>query len=155
MNEGQVPLDSTDAAILAALQADGRQSMTQLARTVSMSPSAVTERVRRLETTGVITGYVAVVDPERIGYPILAHLRLRHPGGDDRALHDLLGETPEVVSAHHVTGEDGFLLTVVATSMRHLEQVSGRVGALGAVTTSVVYSRPVPARAVLPPNARP
>ena len=68
-----------------------------------MSPSAVTERVRRLEESGVITGYTAVVDPERVGLGILALVRLRYASGNYRPFHTLLDTTPEIVEAHHVT----------------------------------------------------
>lgn len=113
-----------------------------------MSPSAVTERVRRLEETGVISGYAAVVDAERLGLPVLALVRLRYPNGNYKPFHDLLETTPEIVEAHHVTGDDCFVLKVTARSMRHLEEVTGRIGALGSVTTSVVYSSPLPRRAI-------
>ena len=83
-------LDATDWRLLEALQRDGRASFAELARTVSMSPSAVTERVRRLEEAGVITGYAAVIDHERIGLPILAMVRLRYPTGNYKPFHDLL-----------------------------------------------------------------
>lgn len=143
--------DRTDRAILAALQQDGRRSMAELARDVRMSASAVAERVRRLEDAGVIRGYRADVDPEALGYAVLAHLRLRYPSSTYGPLHTLLGEIPEVLEAHHVTGDDCFVIKVVATSMRDLERITGRIGALGSVTTSVAYSSPVVARPVTPP----
>jgi Lrp/AsnC family transcriptional regulator, leucine-responsive regulatory protein len=141
-------LDGTDWRILKALQEDGRLSYTELARAVAMSPSAVTERVRRLEAAGVIAGYTAVVDPERVGLSILALVRLRYPSGNYRPFQALLDATPEIVEAHHVTGEDCFVLKVLARSMRHLEQVTGRISGLGPVTTSVVYSSPLTRRAL-------
>jgi Lrp/AsnC family leucine-responsive transcriptional regulator len=141
-----IELDATDARLLAALQQDGRQSIAELGRRVSMSASAVAERVRRLEETGVITGYRAEVDPSRIGLTILALVRLRYPTGNYRPFHALLDSTPEIVEAHHVTGEDCFVLKVVARGMRHLEEVTGRIAGLGPVTTSVVYSSPLPGR---------
>jgi Lrp/AsnC family leucine-responsive transcriptional regulator len=141
-------LDPTDARLLAVLQQDGRASYAELARAVSMSASAVTERVRRLEETGVIRGYAAVVDPERLGLGVLAFIRLRYPTGNYKPFHDLLATTPEIVEAHHVTGEDCFVLKVLARSMRHLETTAGRIAALGSVTTSVVYSSPLPSRPI-------
>lgn len=141
-------LDLTDIRILTALQRDGRASYAELARTVAMSPSAVTERVRRLEESGALTGYAAAVSPEALGLDILAFVRLRYPTGNYKPFHDLLDTTPEVVEAHHVTGEDCFVLKVVARSMRDLERVTGRISGLGAVTTSVVYSSPLPGRPV-------
>lgn len=144
---GESPeLDETDWQILGVLQRDARTSFAELARRVSMSPSAVTERVRRLEETGVIAGYRAEIDPARVGLGILALVRLRYPTGNYRPFHALLDTTPEIVEAHHVTGEDCFVLKVLARGMRHLEEVTGRIAGLGPVTTSVVYSSPLPGR---------
>jgi Lrp/AsnC family transcriptional regulator, leucine-responsive regulatory protein len=143
-------VDPTDWRILEALQRDGRASFADLARAVAMSPSAVAERVRRLEETGVITGYRAVVDPERVGLQVMAMVRLRYPTGNYRPFHALLDSTPEIIEAHHVTGEDCFVLKVLTRSMRHLEEVTGRISGLGAVTTSVVYSSPLTGRALAP-----
>ncbi|MFI1393935.1 Lrp/AsnC family transcriptional regulator [Streptomyces sp. NPDC020681] len=140
--------DATDWRILQALQSQGRASFAELARAVSMSSSAVTERVRRLEEAGVIAGYTAVVDQERLGLPILAFVRLRYPNGNYKPFHDLLETTPEILEAHHVTGDDCFVLKVATRSMHHLEEVSGKIGTLGSVTTSVVYSSPLPRRAI-------
>lgn len=140
--------DATDWRILDALQQDGRATFAELARAVAMSPSAVTERVRRLEEAGVISGYTAVVDQERLGRGILAFVRLRYPNGNYKPFHDLLEATSEIMEAHHVTGDDCFVIKVGARSMSHLEEISGKIGALGSVTTSVVYSSPLPRRAI-------
>ncbi|MFD9790113.1 Lrp/AsnC family transcriptional regulator [Streptomyces sp. NPDC059070] len=138
--------DATDWRILDALQQDGRATFAELARAVAMSPSAVTERVRRLEEAGVISGYTAVVNQERLGRGILAFVRLRYPNGNYKPFHDLLEATSEIMEAHHVTGDDCFVIKVAARSMSHLEEISGKIGALGSVTTSVVYSSPLPRR---------
>ncbi|WP_305789580.1 Lrp/AsnC family transcriptional regulator [Symbioplanes lichenis] len=145
-------LDRTDWRLLAELQRDGRASYAELARAVAMSPSAVAERVRRLEEAGVIAGYRAQVDPERVGLTVMAFVRLRYPTGNYKPFHALLDSTPEIVEAHHVTGEDCFVLKVLARSMRHLEEVTGRISGLGSVTTSVVYSSPLTGRSVAPPG---
>ncbi|MCI3221704.1 Lrp/AsnC family transcriptional regulator [Streptomyces sp. NP-1717] len=142
--------DATDWLILDALQRDGRTGFAELARAVSMSASAVTERVRRMEEAGVISGYTAVVDQERLGRPILAFVRLRYPHGNYKPFHDLLAGTTAILEAHHVTGDDCFVLKVAARSMSDLETVTGRIATLGSVTTSVVYSSPLRRRAVAP-----
>jgi Lrp/AsnC family leucine-responsive transcriptional regulator len=141
-------LDKTDWLLLAELQRDGRATYAELARAVAMSASAVAERIRRLEEAGVISGYQAVVDPKRVGLTVMAFVRLRYPTGNYRPFHALLDSTPEIVEAHHVTGEDCFVLKVLARSMRHLEEVTGRISGLGPVTTSVVYSSPLSSRPV-------
>ncbi|MEU7019526.1 Lrp/AsnC family transcriptional regulator [Streptomyces sp. NPDC046203] len=142
--------DATDWRILEVLQREGRASFADLARAVSMSASAVTERVRRLEEAGIISGYAAVVDPEKVGLTIMAFVRLRYPNGNYRPFHDLVEAMPEILEAHHVTGDDCFVIKVAARSMRHLEEIAGRIGGLGSVTTSVVYSSPLPRRPVSP-----
>src|ERR1700754_755031 len=102
---GDISLDRTDWRLLAELQKDGRVTYAELARAVSMSASAVTERVRRLEEAGGIAGYQATVDPESVGLRVMAFVRLRYPNGNYRPFHALLDSTPEIVEAHHVTGE--------------------------------------------------
>lgn len=144
-----VPLDDLDRRLLEALLHDARAGYAELGRLIGLSASAVTERVRRLEESGVITGYTAEIDPERLGLTIMALVRLRYPSGNYKPFHDLLATTPEVVEAHHVTGDDCFVLTARARSMRHLEEITGRIAGLGGVTTSVVYSSPLPRRSVL------
>ncbi|MFF5084123.1 Lrp/AsnC family transcriptional regulator [Actinoplanes sp. NPDC000266] len=148
----EIALDRTDWRLLAELQRDGRSSYAELARAVAMSPSAVAERIRRLEESGVIAGYQARIEPERVGLQVMAFVRLRYPTGNYRPFHALLDSTPEIVEAHHVTGEDCFILKVLTRSMRHLEEVTGRIAGLGAVTTSVVYSSPLPARPISSPE---
>lgn len=146
----EITLDSTDRSILAALQSDGRLSMTELARDIAMSPSATSERVRRLEEAGVIDGYIARVVPVRVGHAIMAFIRLRYPSTKYQPFYDLISATPEILEVHHVTGEDCFIIKTVAPSMAALEDVAGRIGQLGAITTNIVYSSPLPARAVTP-----
>ncbi|AEI13467.1 MULTISPECIES: Lrp/AsnC family transcriptional regulator [Cellulomonas] len=146
----RLELDTTDHRILEQLQRDGRLSVADLARAISLSPSATADRVRRLTDAGVITGYTATVDPEALGYPIMAFVRLAYPSGNYRPFHDLVATTPEIVEAHHVTGVDCFVIKVIARSMSDLERITGKLATLGGITTSVVYSTTVPRRNLLP-----
>ncbi len=149
-NNQRVNLDRTDELILDALQTDGRMSTADLARAVSLSPSSTADRVRRLVDAGIIVGYTAVVDANALGYAITAFVRLAYPSGNYRPVHDLLAVVPEVVEAHHVTGNDCFIMKVLARSMPDLERITGKLATLGSITTSVVYSSPLPSRRILP-----
>ncbi|GIG92232.1 Lrp/AsnC family transcriptional regulator [Plantactinospora endophytica] len=139
-------LDPTDWAILAELQRDGRVPLTELGRRVNLSASATTERVRRLEQTGVITGYRAEVDLAKVGYPVLAVVRLKYPGSRHEPLHRLLDGRPEILECLRTTGEDCYLLKVTADDMGHLEQVVDDLAQFGSTTTSVVYRQTLPYR---------
>jgi Lrp/AsnC family leucine-responsive transcriptional regulator len=143
-------LDPTDHRIVDHLQRDGRLSVAELGRAINLSPSATADRVRRLTDAGVITGYSATVDPEALGYAITAFVRLAYPSGNYRPFHELVDTTPEIVEAHHVTGDDCFIIKVLARSMRDLERITGRLATLGGITTSVVYSNTLPRRNLVP-----
>ncbi|WP_433250144.1 Lrp/AsnC family transcriptional regulator [Streptosporangium sp. CA-135522] len=136
-----VILDQIDWSILAELQHDGRIPLTELGRRVSLSASAVTERVRRLETEGVITGYRAEVDLAKVGFAVLAVVRLKYPGNRHEPLHRLLEERSEILECLRTTGDDCYTLKVTATSMPHLERLVGELSGFGSTTTSIVYSQ--------------
>ena len=99
------------------LQRDGRVSLTELGKRVNLSASATTERVKRLEGAGVITGYGARVDLEKVGYPVMAVVRLKYPGNQHQPLHKLLSERSEILECLRTTGDDCYVLKVAAKSM--------------------------------------
>ncbi|WP_131737738.1 Lrp/AsnC family transcriptional regulator [Actinomadura roseirufa] len=144
-------LDATDWAILTELQRDDRLALTELGKRVSLSASAVTERVRRLEAAGVISGYHARVDLARAGLPVLAVVRLKYPGNRHAPLHELLREREEILECLRTTGEDCYVLKIAATSMAHLEEIVDGLLDLGSTTTNLVYSEPLSYRG-LPSN---
>ncbi|MEV7969478.1 Lrp/AsnC family transcriptional regulator [Sphaerisporangium sp. NPDC088356] len=139
-------LDATDWSILVEVQRDGRIPLTELGRRVNLSASAVTERVRRLESTGVITGYHAGVDLEKVGLTVLAVVRLKYPGSRHEPLHRLLAERFEILECLRTTGDDCYTLKVAAASMAHLEKLIDELAQLGSTTTSIVYSQTLPYR---------
>jgi Lrp/AsnC family leucine-responsive transcriptional regulator len=146
----RIELDRVDRAILDVLQRDGRTSIADLARTISLSPSSTADRVRRLVDAAVITGYTAMVDPESLGYAITAFVRLSYRTNNYKPLRDLIDANPEIIEAHHVTGDDCFIIKVLACSMRDLEVLTGRLATLGAVNTSVVFCSPLASRPLSP-----
>ncbi|MEQ4718087.1 Lrp/AsnC family transcriptional regulator [Nonomuraea sp. B19D2] len=139
-------LDATDWAILVEVQRDGRVPFTELGRRVNLSSSATTERVRRLESMGVITGYRADVDLEKAGFAVLAVVRLKYPGNRHEPLHRLLSERTEILECLRTTGDDCYTLKVAAASMRHLERLVGELAEFGSTTTSIVYRQTLPYR---------
>ncbi|WP_327281489.1 MULTISPECIES: Lrp/AsnC family transcriptional regulator [unclassified Streptomyces] len=139
-------LDDIDWAIIDQLQQEARISLSELGRRVSLSSSATTERVRNLEAMGVISGYHAVVDLSKVGYPVLALVRLKYPGNRHQPLRRLLAERREILECLRTTGEDCYTLKVAATSMEHLEALMDELAGFGSTTTSVVYRQTLPYR---------
>ncbi|MEU9175397.1 Lrp/AsnC family transcriptional regulator [Streptomyces sp. NPDC048550] len=139
-------LDDIDWAIIDELQRDARVSMSELGRRVSLGSSATTDRVRQLEATGVIAGYRAVVDLAKVGYPVLAVVRLKYPGNRHQPLRRLLADRREILECLRTTGDDCYTLKVAATSMEHLETLMDELAGFGSTTTSVVYSQTLPYR---------
>ncbi|WP_441245517.1 Lrp/AsnC family transcriptional regulator [Kitasatospora sp. McL0602] len=141
-----------DLQLLELVQTEGRISLSELGRRVSMSPAAVGERIRRLEGNGTITGYAAVVSPARLGYGLRAFVRVSPHSGV--TLHhvrsqELMGR-PEILEVHHVIGEDCWILKIAVRDTGHLEQLLERLSSIGRTTTSIVLSSPVERRVLLP-----
>lgn len=141
-----VNLDETDWAILAELQRDARVPFTELARRVHLGASATTERVKRLEGAGVVTGYRADVDLAKVGLTVLAVVRLKFPGNRHAPLYRLLEERFEFLECLRTTGDDCYTLKVAAISMSHLERIVGELAQFGSTTTNIVYSQTLPYR---------
>jgi len=131
-------LDAYDTRILAELQADARLSMAELGRRVHLSQPAVTERVRKLESAGVITGYRASVDLAKLGYGIRAIVRVGR--AEYARVVKLVRETPECVNAYNVTGEDSWVIEIAVIDVAHLDAVVTKFCLLTETATSIILN---------------
>ena len=138
-------MDEIDRAILAALQADPRVRVSELARQAGLSAPATAERLRRLEDSGAVS-YRAEVSPRALGYPICALVRISPGSTGLRKVPEIARATPGVTECHRVTGEDCFVLTLYLRGMDDLEEILDRFTPYGRTTTSIVHSTPVPRR---------
>jgi len=136
-------LDQTGWRILEELQQDARLSFHELGRRVGLSSPVVTERVRKLEDAGIITGYGAKIDPSKVGLPVMAIIRLSTPINPWPHTSDLIRESPEILEFYRVTGTDSYILKLVVSSIAHLELVIDRLAPHGPLTTSIVLSAPL------------
>ena len=118
--------DETDLAILTYLQEEARISNIQLAGRVHLSESACLRRVRALEESGFITGYAALVDPERVGLPVsvFVHVTLVHQDKTDLdAFEEAVRSIPEIMECYLMTGDFDYLLRVVVSDATDFERV--------------------------------
>ena len=144
-------LDETNLALLSELQRDARLTLAELGRRVGLSSPAVAERLQRLEETGVIGGYRAIVDPRAVGYALGAVLRIRPAPRQIPKVAEVAERTPEVVECHRITGEDCFFMKLYVRDVEHLEEVIDAFTPFGQTTTSIMQSSPVAPRAVALP----
>jgi Lrp/AsnC family leucine-responsive transcriptional regulator len=133
-------MDDTDWKLIAELETDARQSYSELGRKVGLSQPATAERIKNLESAGIIRGYHVEVDREKIGYPITAFIRLSTDGDQCRLLQENVSELPEVLECHRVTGEGSYMLRAALQSVGHLEMLIDRLLVYGSSTTSIVLS---------------
>ncbi|KWV32019.1 Lrp/AsnC family transcriptional regulator [Micromonospora rifamycinica] len=143
-------MDEMDWALLRELQADARLSFSELSRRVHLSPPAVAERVRRLEESGVITGYHAHVDLARAGRPVVALIRMSCYGSRC-ILHDpQVVDWPEIQEIHRITGDACSVLKVAAGSIGQFEAVIDRLAPYGQPSSTMVLSTPLQWHPVTP-----
>lgn len=139
-------MDAVDRRLIDALRTDGRASYAELARLVGLSSSAVHERVAKLESSGVITGFRAIVNPTAIGLGVTALVGIE-PGetASDDVIAAALDEFPEVESCYAVAGDEAFIVKVRVASVDDLHRCLGRLRAINGVartrTTVVLATR--------------
>jgi Lrp/AsnC family leucine-responsive transcriptional regulator len=135
--------DGVDSSILNILQSNARESHAEIARVVGLAPSAVLERVRKLEARGVILGYSAHIDPRSLGQGLLAFVSVRSeesPG--DNNIARALADCEEVLEVHHVAGDDCYMIKVRARDAEHLGTLLrtrfGRIPGVRSTRTTIV-----------------
>jgi len=149
-------LDDLDRRILAELQADGRMTNTELSEKVGLSPSPCLRRLKHLEAQGVITRYVALVDPDMLGLGVTAFVRVRLDQQDDRHLtifEEAVAQFPEVMECYLMSGDCDYQLRLIVDDLKAFENFLRykltRIDGVSEVTTSFAL-RPVVYKTTLP-----
>lgn len=144
-------IDDKAWRLINALQADGRASLKALAAEVGLSVPATQERLRRLEEAGVVRGVHADIDPQGVGYGVRAVIGIHAPQPGKQALLEKLRRSPQVLECHHVSGQDSYLMQVVATDLPDLERFLAEICVYGETRTSIIFSTPIGRRSLSRP----
>ncbi len=142
-------VDRIDKKLLDVLISNARTSNAEIARLVGLSAPSVAERIKRLEEAGVIEGYTVKINPESLGFPISAWLRIRPVPGELHKVAEILRGLPEIVECDRVTGEDCFIARAHVQSVARLEKLIDELISHAMTNTSIIQSSPVERR--LPP----
>jgi Lrp/AsnC family leucine-responsive transcriptional regulator len=119
------PLDRQDIVLLTELQRDSRQTVQQLAERVSLSSTPCWKRIKELEATGVIRGYTALVDREKVGLAlcVIAEVNLgRHTEDDVARFERAIADCPQIVSCYSTTGQADYVVKVLAPDIKSYER---------------------------------
>jgi Lrp/AsnC family leucine-responsive transcriptional regulator len=143
-------MDATDLKIINILQDDGRISMKELGIRVNLTSPAVSERVKRLEESGIITGYTAIVNPSRMSLYVQAIVHVGLKVSDHEQFIALAKVERNIIECHHVTGEDCMTVKVICADTQELEMVLDKIQTIGSTKTSIILSSPLERKAILP-----
>jgi Lrp/AsnC family leucine-responsive transcriptional regulator len=142
-------LDEVDRTLLRMLVEDGRAAVADLARQVGLSAPSTAERLRRLETQGVIERFTVQIDPRALGYTMQAIVRVRPLPGQLHLVEEAIRRIPEFVECDKVTGEDCFVCRLYLRSIEELDEILSKVTDRAETNTAIIKSTPIKRR--LPP----
>ena len=141
-------MDDIDRKILKLLQENARTSLKTIAEKTFLSSPAVSSRIERMEREGIILGYEAQVDPIKLGYHILACIKLNVLPEDKPKFYAYANEVPNILECSCVTGEYSMLMKVAFPSTRELDIFVGQLQKYGKTSTQIVFSTHVGPRGV-------
>ena len=141
-------LDDIDIKLIRLLQQNARYSLKQLAQEVYLSSPAVSARIERLEKLGILTGYHASVDQQKLGYHITAFINLAMNPDQKPVFYPFISACPNVIECNCVTGSYSMLIKVAYPSTQELDTFIGQLQKFGNTKTQIVFSTAVEHRGI-------
>ena len=141
-------IDKLNEHILQCLQENARLSNAEIGRRVGISSPAVSERIRKMEDTGIITGFTAMVSPYDMGYQLKAIITLRAFMGKLKPFLVKVATLDEVVNCYRITGNENIVMEVVLRNQKHLEEIIDQLISYGESKTQIVLSQVVKNNAI-------
>ena len=141
-------MDNIDYEIISHLQSDGRIPIKKLAEKVCLTPPAVAERIKKLETLGIITGYKAVINPKKLGLNINVIINITISREKQKEFIAFAQKSNNIVKCYHVTGEFSMCIEAVFKEMADLESMIGKFQQYGNTQTMIIMSCPVESKSI-------
>jgi len=141
-------MDKIDVMLLSMLQKNGRIPIKALTGDVFLSSPAISARIEKLEKQGIITGYMAIVDPMKLGYHITAFINLEMTPKQKAEFYPFIRECPNVLECNCVTGSYCMLIKVAYPSTMELDSFIGQLQKFGNTSTQIVFSTSVESRGI-------
>ncbi|MCM3653842.1 Lrp/AsnC family transcriptional regulator [Metabacillus litoralis] len=144
-------MDQLDIRLLELLQTDGRMTISELSKNLSLSRPSVTERLNRLQEKGIIEGFSARVCPKAIGRDVIVFIQLSElKTSSYTEFEKWIMQDSDIIECHRLTGATSYLLKAAVIGMDHLSKLIDRLTPYGNVNTSIVLSSPVSFRCITP-----
>ncbi|PAB58117.1 Lrp/AsnC family transcriptional regulator [Anaeromicrobium sediminis] len=136
-------MDKTDLRIVEILQKNGRISLKDLGKEVGLTSPAVSERVKRLEENGVILGYKAIINPQKVNKHIQAFIHISMERDKYKKFLEYADSISSIIECYHVTGGNAMILKVMVETMEQLEALIDDIKKIGNTQTSIILSSPI------------
>lgn len=143
-------MDSIDWKLISILQKNARLPIKQIAEKVYLSSPAVSARIELLEKQGIITGYTATVNYEKLGYPITAFINLSMAPSQKPIFYPFIKQCPNVLECNCITGMYSMMIKVAFKSTVELDTFIGELQRFGNTSTQIVFSTSVEPRGIAP-----
>jgi Lrp/AsnC family leucine-responsive transcriptional regulator len=133
-------LKGLDWQILELLQHDSRMTISEIASRLNRSRSSILEHIRTMQDAGILKSFSIEVDEEKLGFGIVAFVRLQASSSHHREIVSTIDQVPEIAECHVLTGSDLLMMRVVARDMSHLRELVDGFTKWGSTTTDVIFS---------------
>ncbi len=133
-------IDKLNWLILEALQNNARMPLTEISKKVGLSSPSIAERIQKMEDLGIIKGYRATLDMEALGYLLGVYISIKIRFGRVQHFEEFIKTVPEICECHKLTGHDCMLMKGYVKNPKHLEDLNGRLGDYGELTTSLILT---------------
>ena len=143
-------MDAINKDLLKFLQQDAKQSNTSLGRKIGISSPAISERIKKLEDTGVIQGYKTLISPKEMGYQLKAIITLKAFMGKLKPFLKKVKSYDEVINCYRVTGDENIVMEVILRDQQHLEALIDELIVYGETKTQIVLSQVISHKEIKP-----